>query len=177
MENILFERDYKSERKNTHNNNDNALDLKILDSAIESGFFKAYSDAMRKLPKIINPIRKANFEYVQNICDDIAQRWGGKIRSEVRYDKWDAIIDLTLPFVEFGSPEDLLKMAEISRRVDSVTFSPSDDGGVRLHIFCYYFDDAASKEEIDDIFLHTVNDRPELLKALMLKAEQDVPDR
>lgn len=176
MENILFEHDYKSERRNTPNNGDDALDLKIFDSAIESGFFQAYSDAMRKLPKIINPIRKANFEYVQNLCDDMAKRWGGKVRSEVRYDKWDAIIDLTLPFIEFGSPDDLLKMAEISRRVDSATFSPSDDGGVRLHIFCYYFDDVASKEEVDDILLQTINGTPDLLKALKLKAELNSTD-
>lgn len=127
---------------------------------------------MRKLPKIINPIRKANFEYVQKICDDMAKRWGGKIRSEVRYDKWDTIIDLTLPFIEFGSPEDLLKMAKISRRVDSA----SDNGGVRIHIFCYYFNDVASKEEIDDIFVHAVNDRPDLLKALLLKTKQNGTD-
>lgn len=176
MENILFERDYSSGKSHNKNSIDDCHAMKIFDCAVESGFFQAYSDAMRKLPKIINPLRKANFEYVQNICDDMAKRWGGKIRAEVRYDKWDAIIDLILPFIEFGSPEDLLNLAEISQRVDSATFSPSYNGGVRLHIFCYYFDDVASQKEMDDILLHTVTDRPDLLKALLLKMEMDGED-
>lgn len=119
MQNVLFERDYSQSLSHTTTESDTATT--IFHKAVESGFFEAYSEAMRQLPKIVNPIRKANFEYVQSICDKMAQRWGGKIRAEVRYDKWDAIIDVTQSFIEFGSPEDLKDMKEISQRVDSCT--------------------------------------------------------
>lgn len=174
MENIIFEKDYSKSHNEGNSDSDIASD--IFSKAIESGFFEAYSDAMRPLPKIINPIRKANFEYIQSICDRMAQRWGGKIRSEVRYDKWDAIIDLTQPFIEFGSPDDLMDMREISQRADSCTFSPAENGGVRMHIFCYYFDDVATQEEIDEILSATIEERPELLKAIKQKMREDGND-
>lgn len=169
MENILYERDYYTERQKQKEQYDDTQEMNIFYHAIETGFFQAYSDAMRSLPKIVNPIRKANFEYVEDICNRMAHRWGGIIRSEVRYDKWDAIIDLTLPFIEFGSPEDLSDMHEISQRVDSCTFSPTDNGWIRMHIFCLYFDDIATEEEIDEIVTEKIKQRPELLNALHQK--------
>lgn len=170
MENILYEHDYAEEHRKEVEESTGSLSEAVFDRAIDTGFFKAHSEAMLQIPKIINPLRKANYEYVRDICDRMAQRWGGKIRAEVRYDKWDAIIDLTLPFVEFGGPEELVDMREIASRTDSVTFS-AEGTWVRLHIFCFYFDDVASDEEKDKVFTETITSRPELLKALLAEME------
>ena len=117
MENILYEHDYAEEHKIEIEKSAGSLSEAVFDRAIDTGFFKAHSEAMLQIPKIINPLRKANFEYVRDICDRMAKRWGGKIRAEVRYDKWDAIIDLTLPFVEFGCPDELEDMKEIAELI------------------------------------------------------------
>lgn len=170
MENILYEKDYSEEHRKQAE--DNAGDH-IFDYAVESGFFKAYSDSMRKLPKVINPVRKSNFEFLRDICDRMAKRWGGKIRAEVRYDKWDAIIDLTLPFVEFGSPEELNDMMAIAFGADSVTFTSEENGLVRTHIFCYYFDDVATEDERDNALYDALNERPNLLKALLTQMQNE----
>ena len=170
MENILYEHDYAEERRIELEKADTSPSALVFDRAVDTGFFHAYSVAMQKLPKIINPVWKANYEYVRDICDHMAKKWGGKIRAEVRYDKWDAIIDLTLPFIEFGCPEELEQLKEIASRTDSVTFNP-DGTGVRLHIFCYYFDDVASDDEKDEVFLDTITSRPALLKALLAEME------
>lgn len=176
MENILYERDYTEEHKKAAESGTGTQSISLMDRAIESGFFKAYSDAMHMIPKIINPISKANFEYVRDICDKMAKRWGGKIRAEVRYDKWDGIIDLTLPFIEFGNHDELREMMEISKRVDSATFSPSDTGGICLHIFCYYFTDLATEEEKDDVFMEALTSRPELYHQLLQKMKAEGED-
>ena len=170
MENILYEHDYAEDHRKEVEESSGSLSEAVFDRAIDTGFFKAHSEAMLQIPKIINPLRKANYEYVRDICDRMAQRWGGKIRAEVRYDKWDAIIDLTLPFVEFGCPEELNDMKEIASRTDRVTFS-AEGSWVRLHIFCYYFDDVASDEEKDEVFLDTLASHPALLKALLAEME------
>ena len=170
MENILYEHDYAEEHKIEIEKSAGSLSEAVFDRAIDTGFFKAHSEAMLQIPKIINPLRKANYEYVRDICDRMAKRWGGKIRAEVRYDKWDAIIDLTLPFVEFGCPDELKDMKEIASRTDSITFS-AEGSWVRRHIFCFYFDDVASEEEKDDMFIDTLASHPALLKALLAEME------
>lgn len=172
MDNILYEHDYSEEHWRNHESRSILLSTDIVDCAAETGFFKAYSEAMQALPKIVNPVRKANFEYVRDICDKMAKRWGGKIRAEVRYDKWDGIIDLILPFIEFGNYDELKDLQEIAKRVDSLNFTPHE-GGVRLHIFCYYFDDIVSEEEKDDIFFEALTERPELMKSLLDKMRSD----
>lgn len=176
MENILYEHDYSEEHKQAAENSESNQNSQLLDTAIETGFFKAYSDAMWMIPKIINPVSQANYEYVKGICDNMAKRWGGKIRAEVRYDKWDGIIELTLPFVEFGGPDELNNLKEIAQRVDSVTFSPSDNGGVQVFIFFYYFDDLASADEKEEVFMDALTSRPELYKALLLKMQSEGED-
>lgn len=172
MDNILYEHDYSDERRRDHEGRSMLLSADLIDRVAESGFFKSYSESMQALPKIVNPVRKANFEYVQDICDKMAKRWGGKIRAEVRYDKWDGIIDLILPFVEFGNYDELNDLQEIAKRVDSLCFTPHEDG-VRLHIFCYYFDDIVSEEEADEIFFEALDERPELMKLLFEKMKSD----
>ena len=62
------------------------------------------------------------------------------------------------------------EMKEIASRTDSVTFS-AEGSWVRLHIFCFYFDDVASEEEKDDMFIDTLASHPALLKALLAEME------
>lgn len=76
MENVVYETDYAEERRQRISEEHSETSMNVLEKAIESGFFKAYSEAMHSVPKIINPIRKANFEYVQKLCDDMARLRG-----------------------------------------------------------------------------------------------------
>jgi len=100
------------------------------------------------IPKVIVPEDKANYEYLLAKCDEMAKRWGGKIRGIVDYQKWDAHIYLTLPFAEFGCDEELALLKEIAEKSHSVTFSATKDGKVELNIFFYYFQEIADKRAI-----------------------------
>ena len=44
---------------------------------------------------------------IKNAPADLAERRGGSIRGVVDYQKWDATIDLYLPYAEFNGPADL----------------------------------------------------------------------
>ena len=164
MENVVYERDYAELHKKQQKENE--LSNQIFDRAINGQFFSEYQATMKALPKIINPESKANYEYVLSLCDKKAKDWGGKVKGEVRYDKWDAVIHLALPFIEFGGPEELEEMKQIASRADSVTISQTENGEVELYIFFYYFDDLTGNESADEIKNRLIMDDPELVSLL-----------
>lgn len=96
---------------------------------------------MDKIPKIIVPEDKANYEYLLDRCDKFAERHRGYIRGIVDYHKWQSEIVMTLPFAEFCDPEDLAFLREIAEKSHSVTFEPDEDNGICVRIFICYFDE------------------------------------
>ena len=110
MDNIVYFRDYKREQKTKDDSPESKSATAIWERAMQTGFMKAYDAAMKAIPKVINPLSKASYEKVLSICEEYAQRLGGTVRGEVRYNKWDAVIDLVVPFLEFSDSSELKKL-------------------------------------------------------------------
>ena len=142
MDNIIYEKDYRQKA----DDEEDVRRAQILDRAINGGFFEAYSKEMDKIPKYIVPEDKANYEYLLERCEKFVERFCGHIKGVVDYQKWHSEIVMTLPFAEFGDPEDRAFLAEIAEKSHSVTFEPSAEGGIRVRIFICYFDELMTEE-------------------------------
>lgn len=142
MDNIIYEKDY---RQKAYDEED-VRRAKILDQAIQGGFFEAYGKELDKIPKYIVPEDKANYEYLLQRCEEFVERFRGHIKGVIDYQKWHSEIIMTLPFAEFGDPEDRAFLAEIAEKSHSVTFEPSENGGIRVRIFICYFNELMTEE-------------------------------
>lgn len=142
MDNIIYEKDY---RQKAYDEED-VRRAKILDQAIQGGFFEAYGKELDKIPKYIVPEDKANYEYLLQRCEEFVERFRGHIKGVIDYQKWHSEIIMTLPFAEFGDPEDRAFLTEIAEKSHSVTFEPSENGGIRVRIFICYFNELMTEE-------------------------------
>ncbi len=142
MEDIIYEKDYRNQPETEEDKRRSA----ILEQAVKGGFFKTYKEEMDKIPKVIVPKDKENYEYLLNRCDEFVQRHRGRIRGIVDYHQWHSEILMYLSFAEFCDPEDLAFLKEISEKAHSVTFEPCEDGGIRVRIFICYFEELMSKD-------------------------------
>lgn len=147
MENLVFERDYTKNRERT-SDDDQLPD--ILKQVVSGGFLESYIDAINAVPKVVVPEYKANYEYVLNVCDDLAKYWDGSVRGVVDYKHWEASITLIIPYAEFISPEDLQPLRDIAERSHGVSIRPVD-GSIHIHIYNRYFKNLISEEEKDYI--------------------------
>ena len=143
MENLVFERDYSKDCKETPNRS--PFD-DLLVQVLTGNFLTSYTDALNTIPKVIIPEYQANYEYVLQLCDALAKKCGGSVRGEISYEQWEATIDLVLPYVEFASPEDLQVLQEIAAKSHEVSIQPAD-GSIHLHIINRYFEDLISNAE------------------------------
>lgn len=137
MDDIIYERDYRSKPEDEADKRHRM----IFDQAVNGGFFDTFKAEMDKIPKIIVPEDKANYEYLLDRCDKFAERHRGYIRGIVDYHKWQSEIVMTLPFAEFCDPEDLAFLRAIAEKSHSVTFEPDEDNGICVRIFICYFDE------------------------------------
>lgn len=142
MENEIYERDYQAQEKTPEIERANA----IFDRAMNGSFLRDYAAAMDAIPKVIVPEDKENYEYLLNRCDEVAKHWHGHIKGVVDYHRWESRIELTLPCVEFGDPEDLSLLREIAEKAHLVTFTANQNGGINLSIMINYFDELMTEE-------------------------------
>lgn len=142
MEDIIYEKDYR----NMPQDKDVQRASEILEQALNGGFFQAYSNEMDKIPKVVVPEDKANYEYLLERCDKFAQRHCGQIRGIVDYHHWHSEIVMLLPFAEFCDSDDLVFLREITEKAHSVCFEPTEEGNIRFRIFINYFDELMSDE-------------------------------
>lgn len=138
MENIIYEKDYTESEASAASE---SWSVEIWNQAMNGPFIKSYTAAMDAIPKIIVPEYKENYEYLLRICDGLAERRGGSIRGVVDYQKWNASIDLYLPYAEFSNPSDLKLLSEIAEKSHTVNFEASEDGGIHIFIFNRYFEE------------------------------------
>ena len=137
MENEIYEKDYGEEFRER---SDKSEGKDFLDTLMEVGFFQKYQEEMNKIPKRVVPKEKADYEYLLGECDAYVRQFGGRIRGEVDYQKWQATIDLYLDHFEFCDREALTLLKEIAERAENVTFSMKD-GLIRMPVFIGYFDE------------------------------------
>lgn len=67
MDNTVFERNYEKPQE------DMEYCTAVFEQAVEGGFFQRYCDMVDKVPKIINPQDKENYEYLVNRCRSICK--------------------------------------------------------------------------------------------------------
>ena len=137
MENEVYEKDYGEEFRERAKK---AEGKDFLDTLKDIGFFQAYKEEMDKIPKRVVPKEKADYEYLLTECDAYVRQFGGKIRGEVDYQKWQATIDLYLEHFEFCDRKALTLLKEIAERAENVTFSMKDEL-LRMSVFIGYFDE------------------------------------
>ena len=73
MDDIIFEKDYRETESAEY---DKWCD-EVFDRAVNGGMLKAYSEAMDKIPKIIVPEDKKNYEYLLERCDAFVKQHRG----------------------------------------------------------------------------------------------------
>ena len=167
MENEIFERDYRgTENKETLSPNQQ----KIWEYAVESGIFKAYDEAKRKIPKYVVQEDKEAYEDLLFRLDIYAKRKHGKIKGIVDYDKYEAHIYVDLPFFEACTPEDLTLLSYMGVRTHNVTFQASENGGIRLSIRINYFDEI---EDTKNVFTDCIMKDEKLVEMLMEEHEKE----
>ena len=142
MDDIIYEKDYRKVEPDEHDEWYEA----VFDRVINGDMLKSFSDAMDKIPKIIVPEDKKNYEYLLERCDEFVKQHHGRIEGIVDYHHRHSEINLFLPFVEFDDPEDLAFLKEIADKAHTVCFSPDEEGGIRVHIFINYFDEWMPEE-------------------------------
>ena len=80
MDDIIFEKDYRETESAEY---DKWCD-EVFDRAVNCGMLKAYSEAMDKIPKIIVPEDKKNYEYLLERCDAFVKQGNRGLSSLAR---------------------------------------------------------------------------------------------
>ena len=153
MENIVYKRDYKEAKAARVKQHRNDIPSQVFDYLITSDAIKDMNDAYAEMPRVINDGHKAAYERILNALDQIANTFGGQIEGVVDYQNWEASIFVVLPFVEFSSVDELSLLKDIASNSQTVTFTVTPEGGVRMKMLIDYFDivgnvDAMLEEEI-----------------------------
>lgn len=161
MKNEIYEADYR--RKEEPSEIPDALDV-----AMKTGFFKAYGDIMRSIPKMIVPQDKKNYEELLPKLDALAKRRHGRIRGVVSYERWDSHIYVTLPFFEFSDEEEHKLLAELESKAHTVTFTTTEDGMVQLSVMINYFEEIG---DTGDVFGMALDGNEELTEAFIQSME------
>ena len=152
MENEVFERDYQ-EKTTGKETVKSEKELSIIDLAVESGCFKAYSDAMKKIPKYIVQEDKEAYEDLLARLDAYAKELHGKIKGVIDYERWESYITVELPHFEACNLEEFALLSDLASKTDSVTFKASGNGGIRLHVMIGYFDEVEDTDHVLDTCL------------------------
>ena len=140
MKNIVYERDYKDKKTQRSGNKGNEISTQIFDYLIASGALNVMEDTYAQMPRVINEENSAAYNRFLTALDQIAKTFGGNIKGEIDYQNWEASIYVILPFVEFSSVEELQLLKDIASYCQTVTFTNTSDGDIRMKLLINYFD-------------------------------------
>lgn len=127
-------------------------------------FLKVYDAFKRQLPKVVVREKKETYERLLAGFDRIARANGGKICGKVDFKDWFATINLTLPFLEFFTGDQMALLRDVAQNADAMLIQPSKENQtVTVIIDVKYFRDLPL--DIDD---------REALLAVLKKAAQQV---
>ena len=165
-----YEQDYRQQRQEYHNMMDEAGHGEAFDLIKKLGIMSDIDKRFLALPHVINPTIKLAYDKCLLMLDSWAMLKGGRIKGEVSYERFDAIITVIFPFFEFleGSSIEYLRFLTMYAR--NVTFQPSDDGNIEMHVCFDYFEDIGDK---DAIIEEEIQKHPELVEALNASADKE----
>ena len=115
------------------------------------------------MPRVINEENSAAYNRFLTALDQIAKTFGGKIKGEIDYQNWEASIYVILPFVEFSSVEELQLLKDIASYCQTVTFTNTSDGNIRMKLLINYFDVIGN---VEDTLEKEIASCPELVAML-----------
>lgn len=134
MENQVYERDYGAGKK---------VDQKgkraFAAALLQNDLLKQYASFVENMPKHIVKEDKANYEHLLKRCDALAKQSYGHILGIVDHEKYQSVIRLNLPFIEFSSDEELHILKEIAEKARCVSFTTQEENSVTMSIFIDYF--------------------------------------
>ena len=163
MGNIVYERDYKDKKIQRSGNKSNEISTQIFDYLIASGALNAMEDTYAQMPRVVNEDNSAAYNRFLTALDQIAKTFGGKIKGEIDYQNWEASIYVILPFVEFSSVEELQLLKDIASYCQTVTFTNTSDGNIRMKLLINYFDVIG---DVEDTLEKEIAGCPELVAML-----------
>ena len=166
MDTQIYERDYTTPKGEV--SSDAQGSAKLLDYSITSGVLKKMSEGFNQLPREINAEKQAAYERILSSLDSVAEILGGQIKGVVDYQNWEAHILAYLPFAEFSSLEELELLKDIAVNAQTVTFTATPDGGIRLSVLIAYFDVIG---DVEDTLAEEIAHYPELV-ALLEQSQQ-----
>lgn len=134
MENQVYERDYGAGKKV-----DKREKWAFAAELMQNDLLRQYASFVENTPKHIVKEDKENYEYLLKRCDALAKQSYGHILGIVDHEKYQSVIRLTLPFVEFSSDEELHILKEIAEKASCVSFTTQEANGVMMSIFIDYF--------------------------------------
>ena len=144
----IYEKDYSAERKayhamRTEHGADEAFDL------IKSrGIMAAIDKRFLELPHVINPAKKLAYDKCLQMLDSWAMLKGARIRGTVDYVHFDAHIEMICPFFEFLADRTFEYLRFIMSGARNLTFTPTDDGEIKMRACFDYFEDIGDKDKI-----------------------------
>lgn len=163
MENIVYKRDYKEAKAARDKQHRNDIPSQVFDYLITSDALATMNDAYTEMPRIINDGHKAAYERILNALDHIANTFGGQIEGVVDYQNWEASIFVVLPFVEFSSVDELALLKDIASNSQTVTFTVTPEGKVRMKMLIDYFDIVGN---VDTMLEEEILNNPKLVAML-----------
>ena len=153
----IYEKDYSAERKayhamRTEHGADEAFDL------IKSrGIMAAIDKRFLELPHVINPAKKLAYDKCLQMLDSWAMLKGANIRGTVDYVHFDAHIEMVCHFFEFFEERTFEYLRSLMSGARNITFTPTDDGEIKMRACFDYFEDIGDKDKIieEEIAKHT----------------------
>ena len=169
-ENNTYEQDYREKRKQYNEmmsatGHDEAFDL-IKQIGIMADIDKRFME----LPHIINPTAKVAYEKCLLMLDSWAMLKGGRIKGEVSYEQFDAVISVIFPFFEFLDYSSIEYLRYLSMNARTITFTTTEDGNIEMRVRFDYFEDIGDK---DAIIEEEIQKHPELVDALNASADRE----
>ena len=112
------------------------------------GIMAAIDKRFLELPHIINPAKKLAYDKCLQMLDSWAMLKGARIRGTVDYVHFDAHIEMICPFFEFFEDRTFEYLRFIMSGARNLTFTPTDDGEIKMRACFDYFEDIGDKDKI-----------------------------
>ena len=167
MKDDIYEKDYFAEHKKERENS--IAESNIIKMAIESGVFASISKRMSALPHVVDPEKQKAYQICLQLLDTMARELGGKIKGVISYQKFDAQIELTVPFLEFSGKSNLKILQFLASQARDIHIYNEKNGQMKLTVYIDYFE---SLGNYDKIFYEEMNKHPEVVDSMVKLYEQ-----
>lgn len=133
FQDVPFKEDTEKARARLKNERDPA-------SVLQTGRLALKCSLSNRIPRTVDPKRKAVFDHLIELCDKIAAEHNGRISAYRNKQTGRAVIDLRLTCAIFDSPSELEKLQEILAHVDTVFILPDrEHPAIKIEFQLAYF--------------------------------------